>query len=106
MNIDFLGKSIRKNREKLSLTQDKLADLLNVSTHYIYELERGMKLPSLTMLMQIAETFHVSIDSMLTESNEFNNDNNNLDLLLKDLSDSKKEKLYEILRQLLPYLNL
>lgn len=106
MDITFLGKSIRKNRELLNLTQDRLAELLNVSTHYVYELERGLKVPSLPMLLQIAEIFHVSIDSLFTETSSFTAGENHLQILLDNLTDEKREKLYTIITQLLPYLNL
>lgn len=105
MDTSFLGKSIKKNRELLHLTQDKLAELLNVSTHYIYELERGLKLPSLPVLIQIAEIFHVSIDSLLSAP-VLSKNGDNFHALLENLTDSKKEKLYKIICQLLPYLNL
>ncbi len=106
MDITVLGKSIRKNRELLNLTQDKLAELLNVSTHYVYELERGLKFPSLPMLIQIAEIFHISIDSMFLDGDLTCHDTNKLQVLLDNLTDEKKEKLYEIIIKLLPYLNL
>ena len=106
MDITLLGKSIRKNRELLNLTQDKLAELLNVSTHYVYELERGLKVPSLPVMIQIAEIFHVSIDFMLSETVPYHSDADNMQLLLNSLTREKKEKLYNIVAGLLPYLNL
>ena len=105
MDTALLGKSIRHNREKIQLTQEQLAELLGVSSHYVYELERGLKLPSLTMLITLAEVFHCGIDSMLSPvADKLENDE--LSTLISGLSPEKRTHLCEALRGLLPYLKL
>lgn len=37
MNINNLGIEIKKNRKLLKLTQEQLAELIDVNPHYIYE---------------------------------------------------------------------
>ena len=46
MNIDNLGRSVAYHRKRMNLTQEKLAEHLDVSTHYIYEIEKCGKTPS------------------------------------------------------------
>lgn len=108
MNLSNLGNSIKLNRERMNLTQEKLADLLDVSPHYIYELEKCGKTPSLPTIIKIAEVFHISIDSLLSDHNEpevlYNSDQ--LSELLNSLSANKRNNLYKVLCNLLPYLKL
>ena len=104
MDIKSLGKSIKQYRTQLNLTQEKLSELLDVSTHYIYELERGIKVPSLPVLINIAELFNTTIDSLLTDSEHVNNNYDELDVLINSLSPDKRKEAYDILNFLLPRL--
>ena len=107
MDIKSLGKSIKHHRKNnLHLTQERLAELLDVSTHYVYELERGSKIPSLPVLISIAELFNTSIDGLLNDNAPINdNDYDELDALIKSLSPDKRKDAYEILCFLLPRIN-
>ena len=68
MNYTDLGRRIREERQKLNLTQEKLAEAINVSTAYIGQIERGRRCPTLDTLICIANTLGVSIDYLLRES--------------------------------------
>ena len=105
MDTALLGKSIRSNRDRLRLTQEQLAELLGVSSHYIYELERGLKLPSLPMLVTMAEVFHCGIDALLSNETEEGGEDG-LSVLIGGLSTEKRARLCEVLRGLLPHLKL
>lgn len=106
MELSELSKSIKKRRELLNLTQEQLAELLNVSTHYIYELERGTKYPSVPVLLKIADVLNVSLDLLFTKTEIENSNTDNLSLLISSLSPKKRETVYKVLAGLLPYLNL
>ena len=92
MNIKSLGTSIKQYRKQFNITQEKLSEMLGVSTHYLYELERGIKVPSLTVLINIAELFNTSIDNLLSEDEPVNNNYDELDMLVKSLSPSKRRE--------------
>lgn len=47
MDFEQIGMRIKACRKQKHLTQEKLAECLDVSSHYIYELERGVKTMSL-----------------------------------------------------------
>ncbi len=66
MDKTVLGKRIREARTKKGYTQDQLAEEIKVSVVYLSELERGLKLPSLTLFVDIARVLNVSTDSLLT----------------------------------------
>lgn len=61
-----LGVAIRTQREKLGLTQEKLAERCGFDRTYISMLERGRRNPSLLNLLKLAEGLQTSV-SKLTE---------------------------------------
>ena len=73
-----IGARIREARLKKKLTQEQLAEKADIGFYYVGEIERGVKLPSLTVFIQIVEALGVTADSLLkdelTASPEFNNE--------------------------------
>jgi transcriptional regulator with XRE-family HTH domain len=107
MNINNLGIEIKKNRKLLKLTQEQLAELIDVNPHYIYEIEKGLKIPSLPVLISISEQLHVSIDNLLIANvQNTDNDNDELDRLIKNLNDTQRLNLANVIRSLYPYLKI
>ena len=51
---DALGKVIANAREKLCISQEKLAERAGVHRTYVSQLERGLKSPMLDVLAKIA----------------------------------------------------
>lgn len=102
MDLKAMGSRIKAERKKLGLTQEGLAELINVSSHYIYEIERGMKSMSLETLMLIAEKMELSTDYILS-----GNQRQNLGSLyrkLDELSDERRLRAEKVFEQLLPNL--
>lgn len=60
-----LALKVKALRESAMLTQEELADKCEVSWRTISNLERGLVVPDLYMLVKIAKIFNVSIDEML-----------------------------------------
>ena len=55
-----LGNRIRLARKAKGITQERLAELANLSTTYIGRLERGEKTPSIETLVGLADSLQVS----------------------------------------------
>ena len=55
---------IRYYREKMGITQDALAELLNVDRVTISRYENGSREPSIDKLKMLSEVFNVSIDEI------------------------------------------
>ena len=64
MDFEQIGMRIKACRKQKHLTQEKLAECLDVSSHYIYELERGVKTMSLYTLNDLSTCLEVTICSM------------------------------------------
>ena len=67
MNQKAIGRRIKAAREKRQLTQEQLAELVDLSTMHVSVIERGVKLPKLETLINIANILDVSTDVLLQD---------------------------------------
>lgn len=67
------GEKIAKLRKENNITQEQLADLLNVSRQSISKYESNLSLPEVDKLITISEIFNCSLDYLLKD--EIENDN-------------------------------
>ena len=64
MNSDFyvlLGKNIKKRRRELGLTQQQLADKMDISLNFMGKIEVAFSKPSLDTLICCAEKLETSV---------------------------------------------
>lgn len=72
MNADFyknLGKNIKKRRKELGLTQQELADKLNISLNFMGKIEVVFSKPSLDTLIEIADKLDISVSELVKYPN-------------------------------------
>lgn len=67
MNQKAIGRRIKAAREKKRLTQEQLAELVDLSPMHVSVIERGVKLPKLETLINIANILDVSADELLQD---------------------------------------
>ncbi|MBO4297932.1 MAG: helix-turn-helix transcriptional regulator [Clostridia bacterium] len=60
-----LAENIRNHRKSLGLTQEQLAERLEITLGTVSKWERGSSEPDLGYLMDLAELFHVSVDALI-----------------------------------------
>ena len=61
-----LAKNLKKLREKVGLSQDRLAKLADVANNTIIKIEQGENIkPTLDTLKKIAKALKVSIDELI-----------------------------------------
>ena len=58
---EVLGGAIRLHRKKAALTQEKLAELVDLNPKYIGEIERGEKIISIEALLRVAAALKTPI---------------------------------------------
>ena len=63
-----MGDRIRESRKKLHLTQEQLAEKLDITLAYISEIERGLKMPSMPLFINMVEVLDVSADYLLRDT--------------------------------------
>lgn len=71
-NIDYkeLGKRIRAERRKQDLTQEKLAEMADISDSFMGHIERGGRTLSIETLAKLANALNLSIEYIIC--GEFN----------------------------------
>ena len=62
-----LGERLQKLRKEKGLSQDQLAEALNVSRQAVSKWERDEAVPEIDKVIKLSEIFSVSIDSILKE---------------------------------------
>ena len=68
MQRDALGKRIREARKQKSLPQQQLAEALGITDVYVSEIERGNKMPSIPLFIDIVEVLDISADYLLRDN--------------------------------------
>ncbi len=68
MQKELLGARIKEARKQRRFTQEQLAEKSNISNVYMGEIERGVKMPSIPVLIDIIEALDVSADFLLRDS--------------------------------------
>ena len=63
----IIGDAIRLYRKKAGLTQEKLAEAVDLNPKYIGEIERGEKIISIEALLRIAKAVKVPIRDFFLE---------------------------------------
>ena len=59
-----LGRNIKYRRQKLGLTQQQLADRLNLSLNFVGKIEVAFSKPSLDTLIDIAEALETTVSDL------------------------------------------
>lgn len=129
LNFKEIGSRIRSERENLNLSREKLAEIVELSSFYIGQIERGDRKMSLGTLVKITNSLHLSVDYLLygyniydkitpklegpssvLESNnksyafELNDTLNELFNLLSRCSDREISLINDMVKLLIPYI--
>jgi putative transcriptional regulator len=58
---EIFGRRLRELRLERNLTQDALAQIVATSKPFISDMERGVKVPSLTMILRLARALDCNV---------------------------------------------
>lgn len=100
MALDYklIGERLKKARIEKGYTQEKLAEMINVSVAYLSRIETGATHINLKRLNQLCGIFGVTesyiLDGVSNNSSLYLN--NELASILKDCTPDKKELIYQI----------
>ncbi len=63
--LKLLGKNIKKYREKKGYSQNKLAEIVDISREYLADIERGHKRISLKKLFLIVDVLDIKCSELI-----------------------------------------
>lgn len=66
VDLAGIGKRIQNRRKQLMLTQEQLAEMMNVSIQMVSNLERGNKAIRISNLINLSQILNISTDYILT----------------------------------------
>jgi len=75
-NIDYkeLGKRIRSERRKQDLTQERLAEMADISDSFMGHIERGGRTLSIETLAKLANALNMSIEYIICRGHNYQPD--------------------------------
>ena len=104
VNFKDVGERIRTEREKLQVSREKFAELLNLSPFFVGQIERGERKMSISTLISVSECLHISIDYLIFGEVYKADEDNNFQYLLSSCSSKEIKVIEEITKIILPYI--
>ena len=66
MNQEKIGKFISKLRKEKNMTQQELADKINVTDRAVSHWENGRSIPDISLFKPLCEIFNISINELIS----------------------------------------
>ena len=102
-----IHQNIRKYRLLNNMTQEELAEKLDLDTQYYAQLERGERNFTIEKIIRLCSIFHTGIENIIEVSLKENQDTSellqNMMPLLESLSYSQLIMLEKFITEILPY---
>lgn len=92
MNQEKIGKFIATCRKEKNLTQEELAEKLNVSNKSVSRWENGKNMPDYSLLNDLCTILDININELLSGEKDNKETIENLDMILKEYYKMKKQK--------------
>lgn len=70
--MQTLGKKISQYRKMKGMTQEELAEKMNVSSQAVSKWENDLSIPDLPVLIELADCFNVSLDELVRQKENLN----------------------------------
>ncbi len=98
--IKVIGRRMRRIRKVNRITQEKLAQMIDVSVPYISKIENGKTTASADIIVRLTQALHTSADAILCLEKEDSNTNyaDIFSKLIKQCSAEEADQILEIIR--------
>lgn len=107
MKLDYkiIGQRIKYSRNEKNITQNKLAELLDVSNVYISRIERGVSKVNLEMLYKISIILDIPIGKLITGVDQDSSIYLDAEIgeLIKTCTPKKKKLIFELVKTVVKY---
>lgn len=97
----MVGRAIAKQRIACNLTQEIVAERLGIGLEAVSRMERGVVIPTVVRLFELADIFECDAADLLTEASSRSSDQaSHLNRLLSRLSSADRTLLLEVFERL------
>lgn len=93
MDLENLGKRIKAERQSRGITQEQMAEKVDISTNFMSLIENGRNM-SVETLAKISTVLGVSVDYLLNDTVSVPNDNISAQIIQSISSLNDNEKIY------------
>ena len=102
MDMVAIGSRIKAAREQAQLTQEELAEIIDISPTHMSVIERGVKTPKLDTFVKIVNALNISSDALLQDVIAPINDNilSELSTRIGGLSQKEQNRIINAIRAL------
>ena len=102
MDMVAIGSRIKAAREQAQLTQEELAEIIDISPTHMSVIERGVKTPTLDPFVKIVNALNISSDALLQDVIAPINDNilSELSTRIGGLSQKEQNRILNAIRAL------
>lgn len=95
---EYIGKRIKQRRRELHLTQEQLAEKIDIAANYLGQIENGKRGVNLTNIVKIANELGVTVDYLMSDINSAAiEENNDLEKRWLELFDNRSPNEKEML---------
>lgn len=91
MNQQKIGRFLKELRKENELTQEQLAEILNVSDRSVSRWETGNNMPDISLLVKLADFYDISITELINGERKSETMNENVKEMTLSLSDYAEE---------------
>lgn len=103
MDQKKIGNLLKELRNEKSFTQEQLAEMLNVSSRTVSRWETGRNMPDISLLVEIAELYDISIPEIINgerKSEKMNEEVKEVAETMADYAGAEKETIVKDIRSL------
>lgn len=100
MDYVALGSRVKRKRLELNLTQERLAELADISAVYVGQIERGERHMTIDVLVKLSEILKISVEELLKDSTKENAASRMKEIsnLLNELNSSEIDRLINVIK--------
>ncbi|WP_334108267.1 helix-turn-helix domain-containing protein [Methylobacillus sp.] len=96
-----IGRSIARHRQGLGITQDQVAEKLGIGNEAVSRMERGITIPTIARLAELADIFDCGIEELLLDTSHRPQDQaKRINAMLSRLSSQDREMIIETIEKL------
>lgn len=96
-----IGVAIAKRRKLAGLTQDEVAESLDIGGEAVSRIERGIVIPTVARLVRFAEVFSCPVEELLVESSDRSDDQSKvISSIITRLPSEERASVVEIVRRI------
>lgn len=100
-----IGRTLAQRREAKGLTQEEVAEALHIGTEAVSRMERGLTMPTVQRLAELAEVYKCGIDELLIASSNRTSDQAELIAeILQTLPEADRSMIVEVVKRIAGHL--